>query len=341
MSSPIEKTAVNQAVEDTPPRDKTDADEKPAIVDAPKGVETAAQPPPAELQLAVAEIGERLERQRDDATKTAVELQERLRDLAQRMAQTERETTEKLAAAEQAIAQARAEANAAVASENGPVALGESSDAPEKQVAAVSEVRVAVAPPPAPVAGESPQLEPAAPVAAAPQAMPVAPATVAQAIPAQPAAATTRGDLAWEQTVFGAELAANRALAADRAELIEGMLSGDDTAAALAGQLLIFNAASAERMPQLLKDVGEAYYAWRPHTSGGDDPLRDALIAYLASRCEAVGVFNSIELVRPGDRFDQKKHNSKHRGGEIDGVFGWVVLRDNGNVYTKASVAAK
>jgi hypothetical protein len=65
------------------------------------------------------------------------------------------------------------------------------------------------------------------------------------------------------------------------------------------------------------------------------------LIAHLTECCEAAGVSNTIELVRPGDRYDHTRHNSKQRGVEIDGVFGWIVLRDNGKVYTKASVAVK
>jgi hypothetical protein len=143
----------------------------------------------------------------------------------------------------------------------------------------------------------------------------------------------------WQRIVFGESLAADMAFAADRANLLRGLEEQDAAAVGLIGQLMIFNAAPAERMPQLLKDVGEAYYTWRPHT--GRDDFRDALIAVLGERCEAAGVGNTIELVRPGDRFDAMRHNSKQRGVEIVDVFGWVVLRDNGKVYTKASVAVK
>ena len=50
---------------------------------------------------------------------------------------------------------------------------------------------------------------------------------------------------------------------------------------------------------------------------------------------------NTIELVHPGQRFDSMRHNAAERGVEITQVFGWIVLRDNGKVYTKASVAVK
>jgi hypothetical protein len=142
-----------------------------------------------------------------------------------------------------------------------------------------------------------------------------------------------------ERVVFGASLAADRMFAADRAGLMQGLEEDDPAAIGLVGQLMIFSAASSERMPQLLKDVGEAYYAWRPES--GRDVFRDALIAHLADRCEEAGVNNTIELVRPGDRFDHTRHNSKQRGVEVDDVFGWIVLRDNGKVYTKASVSVK
>ena len=92
-----------------------------------------------------------------------------------------------------------------------------------------------------------------------------------------------------------------------------------------------------DRLPTLLKDVGEAWYRWQGEDSASD-PLRDALIAWLHTRLEGVGLGNRIDLVRVGDRYDSKRHNAKNRGVEVTGVQGWVVLRDNGNVYTKANV---
>lgn len=178
----------------------------------------------------------------------------------------------------------------------------------------------------------------AAPAASAPAAQPVAARPVAQAV-AAPTSSPGGGHRAWERIVLGETLACQPAFARERAALIDGLLAGDETAAALVGQLLIFNAASPERMPQLLRDVGEAYYAWRPHV--GADAFRDALVDAIHARCEAQGVSNTIELVQPGDRFDHTKHNSKQRGVEIGDVLGWVVLRDNGKVYTKASVTVK
>ena len=50
---------------------------------------------------------------------------------------------------------------------------------------------------------------------------------------------------------------------------------------------------------------------------------------------------NTIELVHPGERFDSTRHNASKRGVEITQVLGWIVLRDNGKVYTKASVAVR
>jgi hypothetical protein len=50
---------------------------------------------------------------------------------------------------------------------------------------------------------------------------------------------------------------------------------------------------------------------------------------------------NTIELVHPGERFDATRHNASTRGVEITEVHGWIVLRDNGKVYTKANVTVR
>jgi hypothetical protein len=92
-------------------------------------------------------------------------------------------------------------------------------------------------------------------------------------------------------------------------------------------------------MPQVVKDVGEAWYRWRPDRSGGPDPFRDAIIDFLHRRMDAVGLTHRVALVHVGDRFDSKRHNTQGRGVEVSEVWGWLVLRDNGSVYTKASVA--
>ena len=145
----------------------------------------------------------------------------------------------------------------------------------------------------------------------------------------------------WEATLLGPELCNIAYLAQDRQALLAGLMRDHPPAQALVGQVLAFRACGDERRAQLLKEVGEAYYAWRPEFAQGEDAFREALIGILTAGCQAIGVNNSIELVRPGDRFDSKRHNAKSRGIEITDVYGWIVLRENGSVYTKASVAAK
>jgi len=146
---------------------------------------------------------------------------------------------------------------------------------------------------------------------------------------------------AWENAILGPDLAADSRLAFKRQELIDGMLAGDAGARWLAGQLLTFQSAPAERLPQLLKEIGEAYYRWQPKTAPGTNPFEDALVRWLQKRCEAAGISNTIELVHPGERFDASRHNASSRGVEITAAHGWIVLRDNGKVYTKAAVAVK
>ena len=142
----------------------------------------------------------------------------------------------------------------------------------------------------------------------------------------------------WLTAVLGPELAAGGA--ASR-RLLEGVLAGDSAAQGLTGQLLVFRSAAQERLPQLLKDVGEAYYRWHPKTAPGNDPFEEALINYLRRTCESAGIYNSIELVHPGERFDAGRHNAPSRDVEIVQVRGWIVLRDNGKVYTKAAVEVR
>ncbi len=142
----------------------------------------------------------------------------------------------------------------------------------------------------------------------------------------------------WERAIVGPGLAANANLTFQRQQLVTGVLDGDAGACALAGQLLVFQSAPAERLPQLLKDIGEAYYRWQPKTRATTNPMEEALVAWLRQCCDLAGISNTIELVHPGERFDAARHNAASRGVEITAVHGWIVLRDNGKVYMKATV---
>lgn len=141
----------------------------------------------------------------------------------------------------------------------------------------------------------------------------------------------------WEQAILGAELAASADLAFQREELLRGVISGDEGARALAGQLLIFQSTPADRKPQLLKELGEAYYRWHPKVRPGVTAFERALAEWLKHVCDR----NTIDLVEPGDRFDTNRHNADSRGVEVIEVRGWVVLRDNGKVYSRAQVAVR
>ncbi len=155
-----------------------------------------------------------------------------------------------------------------------------------------------------------------------------------------PAFAPAAGD-DWQSALLGRDLAEGPALDAQRRRLLGGVLAGDPAAAALVGLLLLFRSAAPEKMSALLKDIGEAYYRWRPQIGGGADDMEQALVASLLRTCEQAGISNTIELVHPGERFDAARHNASERGVEVVQPLGWIVLRDNGKVYTKASVAVK
>ena len=161
--------------------------------------------------------------------------------------------------------------------------------------------------------------------------------------PPQPEAAAegpaVGGD--WQEAILGGELAHNPALNADKNQLLKGVLSGDPGACGLVGSLLVFRSAAADKMPPLLKDIGEAFYRWQPKTSNRPSELEKSLAEWLMRACDQAGMSNTIELVNPGERFDSARHNASRPGVEITQVLGWIVLRDNGKVYTKASVAVK
>lgn len=138
--------------------------------------------------------------------------------------------------------------------------------------------------------------------------------------------------------ILGQDLCANGSLSVYRDELLDGFLRGDRASAGLIGAMIEFQSSTPERMPRLLQDIGEAYYRWHPKRGQGADPFERALAHYVCALCEANGIKNTIELVETGQRFDSGRHNSNSRGVEITEVKGWVVLRDNGKVYTRAAV---
>lgn len=152
---------------------------------------------------------------------------------------------------------------------------------------------------------------------------------------------TDQGGADLQVLILGPALTANGSLEERRQQLMSGLISGDAAALTLCGAIMLFRGANQERMPQLLKDIGDAWYAWSPETAHGDDEFRDELRGWLQRACAEAGVPNMIELVRPGDRYDVKRHHARQPGVEVTEVAGWVVLRDNGKVYTKAAVNVK
>lgn len=195
--------------------------------------------------------------------------------------------------------------------------------------------------------------KPAAAPELPPQAMPSPPAAVATpqpALPPQPVqpvrdvrpvqvAPNAGGMNGLAAIVFPPDLARQPELAPHLQAILHGLMHDDPATVGLVGELLIFRSATIEKMPQVVKDVGEAWYRWRPDRAGGPDPMRDALIDWLHRRLELAGITHRVTLVHVGDRFDSKLHNAQGRGVEVKEVFGWLVLRAGGSVYTKASVA--
>ncbi|MBC8874133.1 MAG: hypothetical protein H8E44_32240 [Planctomycetes bacterium] len=191
-----------------------------------------------------------------------------------------------------------------------------------------------------------------APPAKEPKAAPVetAPVVAARPTPVEPPPAqpvpapiaipvTGGGDGGnWSQIIFGEYLTVDPSISHLSGTLLADVHVGDNDAVGLMGHLLDFRSATGERKPRMLKDVGEAFYRWKPTD---DTTLRDALIVWIHAQLDAVGINNRIEIVQVGDRYDMQRHNAKERGIEVGDVYGWIVLRENGKVYSKASVSVR
>jgi hypothetical protein len=176
----------------------------------------------------------------------------------------------------------------------------------------------------------------AAPIAtAAPVAVPAAVPPPARA-GSIPASGGSGGN--WSQIIFGDQWKSNSGLSALSGTLLSEVYANQADAIGMLGYLLAFRAADQERKPKLLKELGEAFYQWQPD---GNPRLLDPLIQWSHALLDQAGISNRIEVVQAGDRYDMQRHNAKERGAEVYGVAGWVVLRDNGKVYTKANVSVR
>ena len=68
----------------------------------------------------------------------------------------------------------------------------------------------------------------------------------------------------WSQIIFGDQLGSVPALSHFSGRLLSEVYGGDIDALGLVGQLIGFRSANAERKPKILKDLGEAFYRWKP-----------------------------------------------------------------------------
>lgn len=145
----------------------------------------------------------------------------------------------------------------------------------------------------------------------------------------------------WGGVIFGKELNSNESVAGPRRQLLDDALSGDENAVGLAARVMLVQTATPADLPSLLKELGEAFYRWRPNTTDSVDKMEEALVAWLHDRIAAAGLRNRIDVVRVRDQYDSTRHMSSQRGIEVSEVSGWVVLRDNGRPLSKAKVSLK
>lgn len=160
------------------------------------------------------------------------------------------------------------------------------------------------------------------------------------ALTSAPPAEDCDSDADWMTTALGDDLCRDESLKESCKQLVSDLLQGDANAKTLVAHVMLVAAASQDRLPPLLKEIGEAYYRWRPKSTSFLDPWERALPAWLERRCLGEGLRNSIEIVDPGERFDSRRHQPDDRAGvRVASVWGWVVLRENGNVYSRAKVS--
>jgi hypothetical protein len=100
----------------------------------------------------------------------------------------------------------------------------------------------------------------------------------------------------WQVAILGPELCGNPTIVHERQQLLSGLLAGEPTAASFVGLLLVFRAARAEKMPMLVKDLGEAYYHWQPRNTNRPSELEKFLAVWLSRACHKAGISNTIEL---------------------------------------------
>src|SRR6185295_2647441 len=132
--------------------------------------------------------------------------------------------------------------------------------------------------------------------------------------------------------LFGRDLVQDSRTADGLTELTRRLADDDPPAVGFVGELLCWRSATRERIPKLLGDVGDAYYACFPRTTDQVAPLEQALVDILVKRCVDCDVPNSIELVHLGERFSPSRHRVRagERGVEVTEICGWVVSGPDG-----------
>jgi hypothetical protein len=142
--------------------------------------------------------------------------------------------------------------------------------------------------------------------------------------------------------LVGEEMLSSEEETAHWQALAEEVYAEDRTATTLGGQMLLVRAAPRERMPQLLKDLGEAFYQWFNKRPDDSELLHDSMIQWINNKCEQANIPNTVEAVHVGDRFDHIRHNSDESGNEVVEVLGWVVTRKGAErPYAKAKVSVR
>ncbi|PHS03376.1 MAG: hypothetical protein COA78_17905 [Blastopirellula sp.] len=145
----------------------------------------------------------------------------------------------------------------------------------------------------------------------------------------------------WEILLLGSDLCHLTSISSEREKLMDAVKLGHPAAIGLVGHLMLMQIASDSDLPPLLKEIGESYYRWKPKKEDISDSFEEAIVNVLHKRITEVGLRNTIEIARPGDRYDASRHLTSDRGIEVTVVHGWSVLRENRKTLTKAAVSLR
>lgn len=139
--------------------------------------------------------------------------------------------------------------------------------------------------------------------------------------------------------LMGDALRADKTLTPVWEQLTSQVLVGESTACQLGAFLMLFHRGALEECHKWIQAIGESWYRWAGEENG---EAKQALINWLNQECVRRNVPLRVEEVRSGVRFDSDRHIAVGQPGrDVYGVQGWLVLREDKSIFSKALVDSR